>query len=190
MKREILKNIKKDRNEPELKPIAQTNTLCEKEFYEFGSFEWSGTTAERLMKVSKELAMLFIFQYESGCRISECLSAKHENITRTGSIKIIGAKGSKDRLIECSRIASYLLMCRKMKINPFCTFNRFFIHRQYKKFGIEFQSETSKKKSTTHSLRQLKAESLRQIESENNFISESLGQKNHKNAQFYGKAKK
>jgi integrase len=190
MEKKIFENRKKYRSKAELKPIAQTNSLCDGESIGFGSYEWSVLTEQKISKVCKELAMLFVFQYESGCRISECLQASYENITRTGSIKIVGNKGSKTRIVECSRIADYLIKCKRNKKNPFDLFNRFFIHRQYVKFGIIFQSEKSKKKSTTHALRQLKAESIRQITDESELISDSLGQKNVRNSQFYGNAKK
>jgi integrase len=173
-----------------LKPNAQTNTVCDTDEGQIGSYQWSVQTAQRLGKESKELMRIFVFQFETGCRISEVLGVQHSDILRDGSIKISGRKGSNNRIVNCSRLADDFVQCRKSKINPFGSFNRFFIHRKFVQYGVIFQSKNSKKRSTTHALRQLKAESIRENENSNDLISQTLGQKNTKNANYYGKSAK
>jgi len=184
------KNRSKFSIKTEQKPVAQTNTVCALRAHQVGSYEWSVQTFDRLKLVSNELANIFVFQYEAGCRISEVLQIEYSDILRDGSVKIKAKKGSNDRIVNCSRIASYLIKCRNIRSNPFSSFNRFFIHRMYKQYGIIFKSENSTKMSTTHALRQLKAESIRQNTDSAELVSQSLGQKNSKNSRYYGKSEK
>lgn len=186
----IIKKLEKQGNKSVSNTNALTNTLCDTVRGQLGSLEWSERIYEDMSKESLELAYLFYFQFESGCRISEIISISHEDILRDGSVKIRGKKNSNDRIINCSKSASWLIYAKKIKRNPFGTFNRFFIHRFYKKFGVIFYSENSRKASTTHALRQLKAEAIREVDNSNELISKSLGQKNPENAKFYGKSKK
>lgn len=184
------KNILEIRTRPSTKLDARTNIVCDTSTDRLGTYDWSVEVHKQLTNQSEELANLFAFQYETGCRISEALSVKYSDILRDASVKITGLKNSSDRIVNCSRIADYLLNCRKIRKNPFSTFNRFFIYRKWKNSGVSFQSNNSSKKSVTHALRQFKAENIRNIDSSELLISQSIGQKNQKNARFYGKSKK
>jgi len=184
------KSILEIRSKPSVKIDAQTNIRCDTLSSRLGTYAWSVEVCNQLTNQSEELGNLFAFQYETGCRISEALSIKHSDILRDASVKICGLKNSSDRIVNCSRIANYLLQCRKIKKNPFSTFNRFFIYRKWKNSGVLFESNSSSKKSVTHALRQLKAENIRNIDSSELLISQSIGQKSSKNAKYYGKSKK
>jgi integrase len=142
-----------------------------------------------LKEINEELGSLFILQYESGCRLSEAQLIEFSSIMKNGDIKLKATKNSQDRIVSSGRCADYMQKCRKDKKNPFQTFNRFFIHRLYKKLGIVFQSEKSKKQSTTHAMRHLKVKELREQKIENELISNSIGDKNQKNQEHYGKEK-
>lgn len=170
-------------------PNAQTNNLCNTSYPELGSLEWANKLYNDMLIENEEIASIFYLQFSSGCRISEILSISYKDILRDGSVKIVGKKNSNDRIVNCSKIESWVMKAREAKKNPFNTFNRFFIHRFYKRFGVVFKSANSQKNSTTHALRQLKAQAIREIENDNKLISESLGQKNPKNANYYGKSK-
>lgn len=168
---------------------AQTNNLCESVNQEFGSYEWSEQKFQAIRKEHSELAYLFLFQYETSCRLSEAQLLDFTDILSDGRVKLKATKNSKDRIVEVGRCVKYLIHCRKARCGPFKTFNRFFIHRLYKKHAIIFQSAGSRKQSTTHAIRHAKVAILRKENIDNELISESLGHKNQKNQQYYGKEK-
>jgi len=180
----------KNRTKVVQKSTAQSNNLCDDSSSESASFEWSLITFQKLMRRSHELAFLFLFQYETGCRISEVLDISYGDILSDGSVKIQGKKGSEARIITAGRCASWLIKCKKARCSPFRNFNRFFVYREYVKAGITFQSENSERKSVTHALRQKKAEVIRNETKDKELISKALNHKNPKNEKFYGKKKK
>lgn len=167
-------------------PSAQANKVCNPDDDNLYDFEWCKTIYHKMKFESRVLAELFAFQYETGCRISECLSIKYYDVLADGRVIIRGLKGSNDRVVSCSIGKSYLLHCRLYNSWVFSNFNRFYVYRFYKKYGVMFVSKKSKKKSVTHALRHINALNMRKAGLKSSDVSEFLGHKNLKNGKYYG----
>ncbi len=183
-------NINKPLKVAVLNPTAQTNKLCavNKVQDSFGSSILS--KIERLRHRDLVLFCIATLQLSGGLRISEVLNIMPSDITSIGHVVVKGSKGSSDRIIHAGNATTYLLRCRLNSTIPFYGYNRFFVYREYKKLGIEYQSANSKKKSVTHAFRQVMVESNRTEKVDSELISKQLGHKNEKNIKYYGKRKK
>jgi hypothetical protein len=89
----------------------------------------------------------------NGCRISEILTAKHNQIRSNGFLKINASKHSIDRILVCSQSKNFLLHCRKYSVDPFHGLSRFYFYRLFKKNGISISPKNSSKKAVCHSFR-------------------------------------
>jgi integrase len=139
---------------------------------------------------SRELYNLILCLSNNGLRISEVLNIGPDKISHLGRFMIKGLKGSNDRIINDPSIAEYLLVCKKNNCFPFKTFNRFFIYRYLKSFGVKFDSIKSTKHSITSAFRHKAIQDLNTITSDIETKSAYIGHKNTKTTEHYGKQRK
>jgi integrase len=126
---------------------------------------------------------------EGSLRVSEALSIQPKDITPTGKILVKSKKGGTERLISSGEAKEFLLKCRQVGTIPFEGCSRFWVYREFKKFGIYFQSQTSSKTSVTHAIRHIITASNRSVTNSDEVLAQELGHKNKKTNQRYGKAK-
>lgn len=146
--------------------------------------------ADRMRSYSSKCYYIFHILFNSGCRISEVLSIRAVDILHNGLIKIKGAKGSNDRLINCGLATEYIMKCKKMGIAPFMDINRKFVWSTFKKFNIELNVGSSDKKVVTHALRHIMVASAKDANVNINTTGKFIGHKNVKNTSRYGKIKR
>jgi site-specific recombinase XerD len=145
--------------------------------------------AERMKEYSKQCYYVFHILLNSGCRISEVLSIRAVDILANGMIKIKGAKGSNDRIINCGLASEYILKCRKLGVAPFQDINRKFVWSVFKKFNIELSVSSSGQKVVTHALRHVMVASAKSANVDINTTGKFIGHKNVNNTSRYGKIK-
>jgi integrase len=158
-------------------PMAQTNTLCNLPTSTKQQFD---TLLLLLANIKmKEPIMYYLCEImlAGSCRVSEVLAINYSDFKTTKQLLIRGKKGSGNRLISISESRIYLEKCKENKVNPFAHFDRFYVYRQFKKYGIGGQFDGSQKMAITHYFRQL---SLRILQMEGVNQEDRMKQAGHK----------
>lgn len=112
-----------------------------------------------------------------GCRISEILNIKQNDIDRLGRIMVQGMKGSQTRMVVDSEMKHFWLKKRSARSQQVFEFNRQFIDRCYRKVGLRHEVEGAKKGVCSHYLRHMFAKS---IQSKTQDVSETQAIIGHK----------
>ena len=170
-------------------PPAQITTVCETDKRLETEVSSLLLKLGQAFKHSQILGHILDIQISGGCRISEVLQIKPKDITPTGSILIQSAKKGNQRIITTSKSSEFLLMCRRLNIQPFFDRDRFWVYREYKKLGIIFISKTSSKMSITHAPRHIFTASNRITTKDEATLSNALGQKTKTMSNRYGNKK-
>jgi integrase len=168
-------------------PIAQNTTLCA-----------AGDTSKAAnidrdamalaIKTKDELVyVLYVVLMVTGCRISEALSIAPHHITKNGSFKIVGSKGSGSRLYYDSSIAQRLIDCKFNNIYIFDRLNRFYVYRVFKSCGFMHKFQGNDKFSVTHLHRHLKALDAIEVDDNNDIVTDVLRHKSIKTKLAYEK---
>lgn len=168
-------------------PIAQNTTLCGLDGSPARGIAISNSVCEALAKRDVLVKHLYIVLSITGCRISEALAIKHNNIGVNGSFVIVGKKGSRSRMYKISELSDFFIQCKKDNVYPFCRLNRFYVYRLFKSCGIMHKFEGNEKYSVTHLPRHLLAIEAKQMQDSEGLVTDSLRHKSVKNAKFYEK---
>ena len=144
---------------------------------------------ERILQTMKakniEEYYLAMFLLETGCRISEALQIKQSDIDNLGRVKIKGLKGSSNRIVTSPATKEYLINQKKIGGQIFSRFNRFYIYRVFKRYGLGRFFGDNKRQSVTHYFRHINAMIAKEIATDIKEISDILGHKNAKNTEIY-----
>jgi integrase len=171
------------------KPSAQIKTLCD------DGQEQDATTKRLLELVTKmkpysnQLYYIAVLMIEGSLRVSEALAIEPRHITASGKVLVKSLKKGEERLISAGDAKEFLLKCRNVNRIPFEGCSRFWVYREFKKFGIQFQSSTSSKASVTHAIRHIITASNRTVTNSNQVLAKELGHRNLTTNQRYGKSK-
>jgi site-specific recombinase XerD len=129
-------------------------------------------------------------QLHYGLRISECLSITASDISKTGHIRIRGAKGSHDRIVIPYRFASFWQNEASAILPLYNVYSRFWFYRQYKNLGLYAIFGNSKVKSVTHLFRHLNILSLKESFNETGLTKQFIGHKSINSTLHYERKKK
>ncbi len=170
--------------------VAQTNKLLQ--LNSNYNNEYSKVISKVLGNsyLSVDFKFLIWIMLHTGCRVSEALQIKSNDINENWFVKIKGAKGSHSRI---KLIPPFPLKYNKLKIKNiylFAGISRFYVYRQLKNMGIYERFGSNKNKSVTHYFRHIYAQNLKSVDQKNEASSRELGHKNHKNIVYYGNKKK
>jgi integrase len=171
------------------KPTAQIKTLCDDGKEQEANTKRLLELISRMKASSHQLYYIGILMIEGSLRVSEALAIQAKDITPAGKILIKSLKKGEQRLISSGEAKEFILNCKKFNIMPFEGCSRFWVYREFKKFGINFQSQTSSKASVTHAIRHIITASNRTVTSSNQVLAKELGHKNLTTNQKYGKSK-
>ena len=166
---------------------AQTPVMCN------AGTDWEAThRAVRLAlnKMFKEFKPLYYFttiQMAGGLRVSEVLNISIYDITQTGLIKIKTLKGGSSKVISVSEAREFLFQCKKDTFLPWQNWNRFFVYREYKRFGVPSVRTGADRHAVTHLFRHLQTAELRLIGADERATAKFLGHKSLKSQKNYGK---
>jgi Phage integrase family len=159
--RELQVVNKQVRSKSESTPNAQIVTQCSAG-YRSGTIEnESSSQYERIKRENTRLFYLIEFMNASACRITEALSIKPTNCTSSGHVLINCLKGGKQRIVSSGMATEFIKSCASRKISPWSDWNRFFVYREMKKFGIGIKLNGRVRKSITHSIRHNVAKSIK-----------------------------
>lgn len=180
-------NLKTNKAKSELKPCAQSPALC------LASNDWDTTLSAvnaALTKMKNEFSSLYYFttiQMSGGLRVSETLNIKVYDITPTGLIKIKTLKGGKSKIINVSEVRDFLLHCKQSAYLPWQDWNRFYVYREFKKFGLPEIQTGARRHAVTHLFRHLQTAELRSINANEKETAEFLGHKSLRSQESYGR---
>lgn len=175
----------KHRTKSGLTPSAQTVTQLQTGYRPTASEFDIDTLLRRIPDHEVQLKELVKFMIATGTRISEALQVNHSEITRTGMVLIRAKKGSNNRMISPGLATQYLLNCKKSRINPWEGWSRFFVYRQFKKYGITSQANNKSRNKVTHSLRHEVAKGIKAAGMEIEITKLALGHKNLNSTSYY-----
>jgi len=164
---------------------APTSTLCVPDIQLESLNQRIDTCIESLLARSKQLHAVAYLLHVSGCRVSEILGIRSFDVSNSGMIKIRGAKGSSDRLINAGLVKSFLLGCKSNSVHPFANLNRFYVYREFKKVGLQYQFIGSSKNSVTHIFRHASNLNAKSLDTDILVRSQHLGHKSTKSTQHY-----
>jgi site-specific recombinase XerD len=122
--------------------------------------------------------------------VSEVLNISFSDILPSGHFYLHGSKGSRDRVYFCSTTSSYFSKCGRNGINPFDGYDRFFIYRTYKKFGIGSLNAPGAKSSVTHAFRHIIAEEIYENTKDMETVGDFLRHKSRNSTKYYVNDKK
>lgn len=171
-------------------PIAQTTSLCASVSEVKSISEALQLKIETISYDNKRLYYLARLMFVGCLRVSEVLNIKGTDITNTYHIKIKGSKHSNNKLISCYELKSWLSSYKGHNVYLFNEFNRFYIYREFKKYGISFKSANSTKQSVTHAIRHITASEINDNNSDIDYKQLLLGHKKQSNSKLYGHGKK
>jgi integrase len=175
------------RTKPEPNLSAQSTRLCavvSNETRLTNSIE-SYLNAEKM--INNKLAYIIKIQYMYGLRISEVLSIRMCHIDRRNNIKVFGAKGSENRIINVAGIYNDLRIDNNSTRLLFDDYNRFFVYRYYKKLGFVYEHGKGFKCSVTHAPRHILLKSLESITDNIEEKARFIGHKSTKSTEHYVK---
>jgi integrase len=140
---------------------------------------------EELSKIDRMAAIAASIMIDYGCRVSEVLRLKPEDILPDGSIIIRAGKKGNTRVIKMSEHKAVFLKFRYSGCSPFEFLTRFRMYDLFLRVGLVLQKEGSKYKKVTHSLRHAKARFLQKQGIEESTIQTHLAQKSANSTKYY-----
>jgi integrase len=123
----------------------------------------------------------------TGCRVSEALAIRPNDITNSGRVMLIGLKKSENRLIDIPLLYDFLVKSKQKNIHPFHSMNRFTAYRYCKEFGVGILKKGRVHESITHAFREFYVKDLRSIKASNSDLARTIGHKSQKSTEYYGK---
>lgn len=171
----------------DLKPSAQMTLLYA------GGNDWEvihkavETAMDKMFKHDLRLFYFTEIMLLGACRVSEVLAIRPYDITLTGLVKINSLKHGSHRLISTGRAKEFILKCRKNGIYPFDYFNRFYIYREFKRYGVPTIVTGANRHAVTHIFRHLQTAEIRAIDNDKELIKSHLGHKSISSQKNYGR---
>jgi site-specific recombinase XerD len=164
---------------------AQIGTLCSLDKIQEDD---SGPFDHELRQIKKQnyrLYLLVEFLLSSACRISEALSIQATDITSVGHVKIVTLKKGKVRIVPGGLATEYLRKCYRRKASPWGDWSRFFVYREFKKYGLSTKLKGRSKNTVTHLPRHTVAKGIQSAGMEIEMSRQALGQSSIKSTGYY-----
>ena len=183
----LLANIMKGATNSVLTLPAQINKLLHQGSY----LEKNIPSLREKLQINKQYLgryyYLFILMESSGCRVSEILQIRYNDISDTGQILVHGLKKSQNRVIKDSEATQFCLKQRSKGLDPFFGMNRFTAYRLLKNIGIGKTKKGRVHQSITHIFRDNYIANLRTLAIDKKDLSNSIGHKSQNSTEYYGK---
>jgi integrase len=171
-------------------PIAQNTKLCSPGNQGEQLITLVLSKREAILNEDKILWYIIDLLINSGCRVSEILSITPNDILLNGTVKINALKGGKNRIISSSDGRDYLINCRAIGKYPFMDYNRYYVYRAFKKWGISYVVKGNTNTAVTHAFRHANTELQRASNIEKEIIQSQLGHTSKSTQEHYGCNKK
>lgn len=137
------------------------------------------TDAPEVLKAIAELQLL------GGLRISEVLGIKGINISLSGAVYVEGKKGSHSRIVQVIYNRDFFSKFAGSFCFVFSCYSRYWVYRQYKRYGITHAHLNGIYNSVTHALRHAYIAGAQQAGACNDDIQRSIGHKSKKSTSHY-----
>lgn len=168
-------------------PSAQNTSLCEP----VGKIESIVTRAYQSIRAIKAknpiIHAIAEIQLMHGVRVSEVLQIKGVDLIYPDKAKIVGLKGSENRIINLGECSDYLMRLRGKNVLVFQDVSRFYVYREYKKMGFSLKFAGRSKASVTHLFRHLVIKNLKNNNITTNESKKFIGHKSEKSTEIYEK---
>lgn len=170
-------SVKPVRDRSVIKPLAPNANLCSQGSSLNDDLKTLYTLLNKIKIEEPVIYYICEIMLAGSCRISEVLDIRYNDFKSTNQLLIRGKKGSSNRIISVSESRQYLRTCKEVQKDPFNDYNRFYVYRRLKYYGIGGQFEGKNKMAITHYFRQL---SLRILENEEVTKEDRMRQSGHK----------
>lgn len=185
MKKKNENGTLKHRTKSVLDSSAQNVTQCAASSNLVSGISELKEAVDRIRGHNLNLHIFATIQLRAGLRVSELLSVTPGDVDQLGRIKVKGLKGSLDRVVDCGEYCDIVKANAAIGAMPWQGWNRFYIYREYKKYGVTLDVEGNKRKAVTHSLRHESALLLKDESAELSHAQGLLGHKNVTNTEHY-----
>lgn len=122
---------------------------------------------------------------QSGCRISDLLNVNYLSISPGLNISILQGKGSLPLIIQPVYFREYWVDVRVKRLIPMEGYNRFFMYRFYRKYGIGVNNGSGRNMSVTHAFRKQLAQDVYSIDNTEIRVQGALGHRSKKSTEHY-----
>lgn len=170
-------------------PSAQNDTLCEAPGNTGAVAKAILDQVEHIRQFDMNTHIFAKTMLLGGLRVSEMLAITPRDIDALGRVMIKSLKGGVLRLCDTGENASQFLVWREHGYVPWRTWDRFFVYRQFKKYGIQIDVQGNGKKSVTHALRHVSAQISATVDPSLEATKTHLGHKSKTNTEIYAKSK-
>lgn len=175
----------KDRDKSVLNPSAQTSGLCAPGTGRETAYQ--AAVSDFLVDNAQPIALRALVELMSvsGCRISQALSISRNNISKNGRITLKGAKGGVDVIAAPILYKSFFIGFKDGINCGFADYNRFYVYRVFRRYGLWLAGFTSEKKAVTHSFRHALINDISSTSVTSEGIANVLGHKSLKSQTYY-----
>lgn len=177
----------RQRTKSGMRPDAQTIRLCQAPESQGLAGSIPMTTIEKMKRENIRLYYLYEFMIATACRITEALNLTNSDVTMTGHVRLKGSKGSKDRTIHGGMASTYLIKRSINRQQLWQDWNRFYVYREFKKYGISQIIGLNKKASVTHLPRHIVSSQIKKAGMSQKESIQALGHKTTKANDYYFK---
>lgn len=175
------------RSKSDLKPSAQNSVMYARRNNWEQIYQSVKTAQSKMFKEFRKLYYFTEVMISGACRVSEVLDIRPYDITFTGLVNIHSLKHGKDRTISPGNAKDYLLYCRNNQLYPFQGFNRFYVYREFKRFGMPAIPTGAGKNAVTHIFRHLQVAAIKENGNDRELIANYLGHRSLKSQKNYGR---
>ena len=164
---------------------AQSASMCSTGKHEEDTFFNTVNTFFSNSDAPEDVKAITWLLFQEGLRVSEVLNIRSQDILRNGNIVIRGLKGSNDRIVTPANYKWFWDKIQKNGIQVKECFNRYYIYRVCKKYGLSIELQNKSRKAVTHSFRHIVINELDKNEVSINAIQSHMGHKSTKSTKHY-----
>jgi integrase len=179
------KKTNKPRVDEVLSSTALTVTQCDTGIRSQALINPISDKLELMRKKNYTLYVFCSIQLNGGLRVSELLGVLASDVDSLGRLKVKGSKGSLDRVVDSGEHKEFVLTFARNGATFWATWSRWFIYREYKKYGIGLDIEGNERRAVTHALRHLSVKLLNEQKGVITHAKQLLGHKSENSTKHY-----
>lgn len=168
-------------------PTAQTTRLCSVRKPAISALMANASNFFKSTNYPDDIKAITWLLMDSGIRISEALNIAPYHVLESRKIKVIGLKGSSDRIISITNYQEFWESYRRSKCYLNDVYSRFFFYRLFKKHGLQLTVNSSCRQAVTHSFRHAFIQELKREGVESELSQKVIGHKSLSNTLRYEK---
>jgi len=134
-------------------PAAQSPGLCDINTPAMSELEVNYTNFLMYADVAEPVKAVASLLAQEGLRVSEVLNLHSSDVLTGLKVRIKGLKGSGNRIVQPVLYRSFWEGFRKSNYQIGEVYDRFYLYRVFKKYGLYFKPKNSSKYAVTHAFR-------------------------------------